>query len=728
MSLPTLVALVALAWQTLATPVDGRLVDARGGGPIAGAEIVIAGQRGSVRSDEAGRFQWPAAPELPVDVIVVLPDGRVARPIRLTSIDTTKPLTLAIDAVVTEVVTVTGAAPTIDAAPGAATTLISAADLQLRRPWTLSEALDTVPGVGTISEGQAAVPSVRGMARGRTLILIDGSRASTERRAGANASFLDPAAIRTIEVARGPGSVAYGSDAFGGVIAANTRAPAFANGLRTRLTATSAAGAPEMSGDLEVSAGYGSGGVLVGLRAREFDDYDTASGIVPNSAWRDRGFRARWDHANDAGRWSVGWQSDLGRTLGRPRSDSDVMRVTSPFEDSHRLSGSYERAALGGFRRIRFDGLAASARQRTDQDRLPTPTRPRNIERADLESREMQLRLTGERTIGGTRLHVGADVQGRYGMEALDTTVAYNLAGAVTSTTTSVSIESAHRTGVGLFVEGDAQVARQVRLSGGLRVDTVSNTNRGGFFGDRSVAHAALAGLFAATVTPVQRLTLTGQVARGFRDPTLSDRFYRGPVGRGFIEGNPDLEPETSLQFDVTARYVAGPVRLAAAAYRYRITDLIERYAAEPTLFLFRNRGKADLRGVEVEAQAAVPYGFTIEATAETSRGRDAEDATPLDDVSPPAVSLTLRHQIRTRVASYFRIKTVAAHDAAGPSEVATPGHTLVDAGVNWYVARHLELRGTLRNLLNDTYPSSAGPRWVPAPGRRGSVTIVVAF
>ena len=40
----------------------------------------------------------------------------------------------------------------------------------------------------------------------------------------------------------------------------------------------------------------------------------------------------------------------------------------------------------------------------------------------------------------------------------------------------------------------------------------------------------------------------------------------------------------------------------------------------------------------------------------------------------------------------------------------------------------HLELRGAIRNLLNDAYQSSAGPRWVLAPGRHGSVTIVVAF
>ena len=728
MSLPAFILLMALAQQGSATPVEGRVIDSRSGAPIAGAEIVIAGQRGSVRSDDAGRFQWPLAPAVPLDVVVVLSDGRVVRPIRLTSVDAAKGVTIAVDAVVTEVVTVTGAALTVDAAPGASTTLISGTDLQLRHPWTLAEALETVPGVGTISEGQAAVPTLRGMARGRTLVLVDGTRASTERRAGANASFLDPIAIRTIEVARGPGSVAYGSDAFGGVIAANTRGPQHEKGFRTRLTATSASGAPETSGDLEVQAGYGSGGVLVAIRARDFDDYEAPDAVVPNSSWRDSGVRARWEHASGAGRWSVGWQSDLARALGRPRSDSDVMRVTSPYEDSHRLTASYERTRLAGFSSIRFDGLAGTARQRTEQDRLPTPTRSRSVDRADLQSDEMQLRATGERAIGRVRLHVGADVQGRYGMEALDTTIAYNLAGAVTSTTSTVSVESAHRTAFGLFAEGNAQVARQVRLSGGVRVDSVRNTNVGGYFGDRSVSNSALAGLFAVTATPMDRLTLTGQVSRGFRDPTLSDRFYRGPVGRGFIEGNPDLEPETSLQFDVTARYVVGPVRVAVAGYRYRINDLIERYAAQPTLFLYRNRGRADLHGVEVEAQTVLSYGFSIEATAETSRGRDAMDGTPIDDIAPAALSMTVRHQVRSRVTSYFRVKAVGAHDAAGPSEVATVSYTLADAGVGWYVARHLELRGVLRNLFNDAYQSSAGPRWVFAPGRRGSVTVVVAF
>ena len=176
----------------------------------------------------------------------------------------------------------------------------------------------------------------------------------------------------------------------------------------------------------------------------------------------------------------------------------------------------------------------------------------------------MEARLTGERLVRGARLHIGTDIQRRAGLEALDTNLTYNAAGDLISETATVSIDRAYRTAVGLFAESETQVAGRLRISGGLRVDTVRNTSAGGFFGDRSASNTALAGLVAATLTPTARLTLTGQVARGCRDPILSDRFYRGPVGRGFMQGNPDLKPERSVQCDLSARYIAGPIRLAA--------------------------------------------------------------------------------------------------------------------------------------------------------------------
>lgn len=62
------------------------------------------------------------------------------------------------------------------------------------------------------------------------------------------------------------------------------------------------------------------------------------------------------------------------------------------------------------------------------------------------------------------------------------------------------------------------------------------------------------------------------------------------------------------------------------------------------------------------------------------------------------------------------------------PAGGGSPGNPKPDGGAAWHVTRHLQIVGTARNLLNDSYYSSAGPRWVYAPGRRGSVTVVVRF
>ena len=93
----------------------------------------------------------------------------------------------------------------------------------------------------------------------------------------------------------------------------------------------------------------------------------------------------------------------------------------------------------------------------------------------------------------------------------------------------------------------------------------------------------------------------------------------------------------------------------------------------------------------------------------------------------PASIGVVMRHGLPA-VSSYVRVTAFASHDAAGPSEVPTPGYWLVDAGAAWQLTRHLQIVGTARNLVNDSYYSSAGPRWVYAPGRRGSVTVVVRF
>ena len=112
----------------------------------------------------------------------------------------------------------------------------------------------------------------------------------------------------------------------------------------------------------------------------------------------------------------------------------------------------------------------------------------------------------------------------------------------------------------------------------------------------------------------------------------------------------------------------------SSAFYDYRISDLIERYQAGANSFFFRNRSAARIRGAELEARAALPHAFVVSVTAQSSRGRDDNDGTPIDDIAPASTSVVARHSLRA-VSSYLRVAAFASHDAAGPSEVPTPGY-----------------------------------------------------
>ncbi len=231
-----------------------------------------------------------------------------------------------------------------------------------------------------------------------------------------------------------------------------------------------------------------------------------------------------------------------------------------------------------------------------------------------------------------------------------------------------MSVDDARRIDTGVYLQAESALGRYFRVSGGIRGDRVTTKNVGGFFGDRSTSNAAASGFGAVTVGPFQGFSVTTQVSRGFRDPVLSDRYFRGPSGRGFITGNPDLEPETSLQFDVATRYTMARTQLAVYFYQYRINDLIERYQTQTDFFFFRNRGRARLRGVEFEARSELGKGYSVEVAAQIARGRALDDNAGLDDISPATFSVLGRKEFGDRVYAQTRVAFYAKDDRPGPS------------------------------------------------------------
>ena len=126
------------------------------------------------------------------------------------------------------VVTASGFEQSVEDAP-ASVTIITGEQLRKKSYHDLGDALRDVEGVLVNGSANETDISIRGMPPDYTLILVDGKRQSSrEARVNGNRgyeqSFVPPAeAIERIEVVRGPMSSLYGSDAIGGVINIITR-------------------------------------------------------------------------------------------------------------------------------------------------------------------------------------------------------------------------------------------------------------------------------------------------------------------------------------------------------------------------------------------------------------------------------------------------------------------------------------------------------------------------
>ena len=683
----TRLALLFLLLATSAFAFDSRLVD-KSGRAVSGAEVSVVGQTGSVRSDADGRFAIKPDPRLPATLIVIGSDGHIYPPVRLDQFQSE----ITLEPAFRETVTVTtGAAPNIEAPPAAAQVVVGQEEIEQRKPAHIADAIAATPGVALRGEGPPAVPVVRGLAGGRTLLVIDDTRVVAERRAGPSATFLDPATIGSIEITRGPGSVAYGSDAFGGIVHMRPRDPIPGRPFFRYDTWASFGGENARSVSLEATTDALGGAVMAAVHARSADDAKDADGDeIANSQYRDRGALVRFVRDASWGRMRAGIMTSIARDIGAPTSDT----VLTLYPD--------ERATLGTFaldltpRRI---WSSASIRASLGSYAITTNRiRTTGVESATVKSRDASVRLSGERTSERSRLVTGADFVSRFNLRAPG------------------SIDDADRNDTGLFVSYDTRATDLLEVAGGVRADYISSENRGGFFGDRSRSEIPLSGYVAATAGPFHNVSATLQLASGFREPVLSDRYFRGVSGRGFIVGNPDLEPERSYQLDAALRWSAARSTLALYAYDYRIRNLVERFRAGAD-FNFRNRGEAEIRGLEVELAQGLPRGFHLHVGGAIARGEDADTGANLDDISQPVVHASLRWAAE-RASSFATISAYGEDDRPGPVETNRPGYTNVDAGIGWRLTPVVELRVAVRNLTNADHFGSTDAVAAVAPGR----------
>ncbi|PIL17876.1 hypothetical protein P775_22645 [Puniceibacterium antarcticum] len=659
----------------------------------------------------------------------------------------------------TIVVTASGVEQNVADAP-ASISVISREDLESGAFRDLSDALKEVQGVVTTGVANEQDIQIRGLPGDYTLILVDGRRQGTRESrpngsAGYEQSFIPPiSAIDRIEVVRGPMSSLYGSDAMGGVINIITRdaSDVWSGSFTVDSTAQERS---EFGNTQQLS--FNMSGPLVQdklslqiwgrLQNREEDhQIDGIQGGEERNLASRLTYTPNADHefSLEAGHSRVRRESSAGRTLEATDDDS--------YQNHDR--NYFALGYTGHWGRVKTDlSYQVERGTRTSYDRDPLS---RDFEKND-RAPEIQ------NAVLDAKLSLPFEFFGGHTFVA-----GFQHSSAKLTDQGHVSVDQEMRVDQrALFFEDEWRLSDSFALTGGLRLD------------DHDTYGTNVSPRLYAVWHATHELTIKGGVSTGFKAPTIrqvADGYYLPTQrGAGLLAGNPDLDPEKSISYEIGAIWEGnGGFSFGATAFHTDFRDKISNmntgqlinpdtgvitdplggadcnsaalaaYPGNSCLWQSFNIDDAAVRGIELSSTWEATQNLTLRGTYTYT---DSEQKTgqyagfPLQRT--PRNRATLRADWVTPWAGVDLWSAATYHGAelnAGAriggngSSVKVDGqdgreysaYTLVDLGGSWRVSDTVTVNGAIYNLLDETVEQDTHNTLVE--GRRLWVGVTTSF
>ncbi|MEC8901551.1 MAG: ligand-gated channel protein, partial [Pseudomonadota bacterium] len=585
----------------------------------------------------------------------------------------------------------------ISSAP-ASISVISREELERGHYQNVTDALRDVPGVVVTGGGAGDNGndiSIRGMPSQYTLILVDGRpQNSRESRPNGSAGFeqdwLPPLqAIERIEVVRGPMSTLYGSDAIGGVINVITRK--VADTWHGNIQLDTVLQEDSASGDSRQANFYLSGPLVadrLGLqlygRTSERDEDDIENGYEEKSL------------------------QSLTARLSLAASDNHDFTAEAGITEQDRRSLVGRSAPAEGCRGGCTDSIGEYTNSHvalTHSGRFDWGTSETFVqrERSENQSRDIEITNTTAKTSAVIPL----------GMHMLTVGASWEEESLEDGTTNQISDRTAvENSQWALFMEDEWMLTDAWALTGGLRLD--DDDNYGSHLSPR---------LYSVwKMTP--EWTLKGGVSTGYRSPNLREITPDwGQISRGGnVYGNPDLEPETSLNKEIALLYgndagLNGSLTLFHNDFEDKITRIARpidicnagpnQFGSDPTYRV--NIDDAVTQGVE--ASLGTPLTDTLALTAsytftdsEQKRGEYAGE--PLTQLPRHQVSATLDWDVSARLSQWTKVsyRGEESQPTTGPSQsaIVAPSYTFVDAGIGYQLNDSTTVNAGIYNLFDE--------------------------
>ena len=549
------------------------------------------------------------------------------------------------------------------------TSPVTVIDPSIRDFGTLADTLRSVPGLSVNSSGSSTGLTqlrLRGAEANHLVVLIDGVEVANPTDGAFDFGGVRTEDVLRVEVLRGEQSALYGSDAIGGVINIVTRASTTTQGWRASVEAGS-----RNTLEGQVSAGVPLGGATLSINGNAFttDGYD-----ISGTTGEDDGASSRSINLglNGVELGSVALSAKYGFIRRDSEFDSDadfdgrlddVDAETTTDTTTARVEA---RAPLAG-----FDILAAVSRAQTETDtRSSFPT-------LTTGTRD-QATLAVERRRDAHNLTVlGEYEREEYAFEGDPDTPSNDTWG----------------------LAGDYRYnAGALTLTASARYDSNdlfddSTTWRLGAGYDTDVFGRIIASL-----------------GTGVKNPTLIELFGFFPSAN-FV-GNPDLQPEESLGYNISWSYNLGGGRIAANYFRSELDDeIITIFNPDFTTGVGNLDTDSTREGVEIEGSYRVgDVSLRGSASFLDSDQNGVEEIRRPDFLASGTISWRATDKLSLAVFADHTGKQLDTEFATF-SNVELEAFTLVGANVSYAATDHwsIYIRGT--NLLDEDYEEVVGYR-----------------
>ncbi|HEY3745158.1 MAG TPA: TonB-dependent receptor, partial [Gemmatimonadaceae bacterium] len=534
-------------------------------------------------------------------------------------------------------------------------------------PWDL---LRQAAGVEVHLQGQgpgfASDASVRGFSSDHSTDLalwIDGVPINEPVNGHAEGyndwSLIFPAAIRDIDVIKGPTSALFGNFALSGVVNVRTLE-------RTSATQADVSGGNFGRGEATFLTGFdhgSDGGGVFGLRARHDD------GFRPNS--RNDLTQA---HARVVHDIAPGATLDAGMELYGARWDSPGYLSEQEFADeqydivSNPTDGGYKRHAQErlSLRVIRGDMLwrtTAYATQGRWQLFLTIPPAGGQFEGTGSQTEEEDSRygygLTSAVTWGKPAFDITLGGEGRFDHSNYQNYFTTGLQ----RDSIDVLVGGRQLSG-GLFLQSAFDVGRRLRVDLGGRYDEIRTTSAPDdpTVGNVTAAHGVFSPKVGAMVHVISGVGLYGNVSRGFRatDGVLED---------------PTLVPITTWAYETGIKLDTAGVSASIAAFRMNVSN---EQTFNPLTSGSISGGSSRRQGIELDVAAPITSIARLSTEWTLNDARYTRQLAEPDDPASPPVDLT-----GLRVYNTARYIGAAALDL-GNDDGITAGKLNLHLAGNW--------------------------------------------